>query len=145
MWVFFSERFSPRCLMLFCCLGCSSYLEKDIFLCLRSTQIDLSKAGINICVVFLEEQGYKILSKMLHQHNQSAIKMAKNSRNSCTSNSILMVTFGIFDIDNLCSNNIYFYYLLKIHLCIFNFIFSAMSNFKITNSLNHFVNKKLSN
>ena len=38
-------------------------------------------------VNFLEYQGYDIKNKILYQDNQSAIKMEKNGRNSCTGNS----------------------------------------------------------
>ena len=36
---------------------------------------------------FLSEQGYKIENNLLYQDNQSAIRMEKNGRNSCTGNS----------------------------------------------------------
>jgi hypothetical protein len=36
---------------------------------------------------FMEHQGYKLKSNVLNQDNQSAIKMEKNGRNSCTGNS----------------------------------------------------------
>ena len=36
---------------------------------------------------FLQHQGYNIKNKILYQDNQSAIKMEKNGRNSCTGNS----------------------------------------------------------
>ena len=36
---------------------------------------------------FLEHQGYKIMRKVVYQDNQSAIRMKKNGRNSCTGNS----------------------------------------------------------
>ena len=38
-------------------------------------------------VNFLEYQGYNIKNKVLYQDNQSAIRMEKNGRNSCTGNS----------------------------------------------------------
>ena len=38
-------------------------------------------------VNFLQHQGYNIKNKILYQDNQSAIKMEKNGRNSCTGNS----------------------------------------------------------
>ena len=38
-------------------------------------------------VMFLLEQGYSIASNMVYQDNQSAIRMEKNGRNSCTGNS----------------------------------------------------------
>ena len=36
---------------------------------------------------FLKEQGYSLKKRILYQDNQSAIKMEKNGRNSCTGNS----------------------------------------------------------
>ena len=36
---------------------------------------------------FLEHQGYKIMKNVVYQDNQSAIRMKKNGRNSCTGNS----------------------------------------------------------
>ena len=36
---------------------------------------------------FLEEQGYKLKSNLIHQDNQSAMKMEVNGRTSCTGNS----------------------------------------------------------
>ena len=36
---------------------------------------------------FLKEQGYELRENVLHQDNQSAMKMAKNGRNFCTGNS----------------------------------------------------------
>ena len=36
---------------------------------------------------FLEHQGYKIMKDVIYQDNQSAIRMEKNGRNSCTRNS----------------------------------------------------------
>ena len=36
---------------------------------------------------FMEHQGYKLKNNTLNQDNQSAIKMEKNGRNSCTGNS----------------------------------------------------------
>ena len=38
-------------------------------------------------VNFLEKQGYKTSRKILFQDNQSAMKLEKNGRNSCTGNS----------------------------------------------------------
>ena len=38
-------------------------------------------------VNFLQRQGYNIKNKIVYQDNQSAIKMEKNGRNSCTGNS----------------------------------------------------------
>ena len=38
-------------------------------------------------VNFLQYQGYDIKNKILYQDNQSAIRMEKNGRNSCTGNS----------------------------------------------------------
>ena len=37
--------------------------------------------------MFLEHQGYPILNNIVFQDNQSAIKMERNGRNSCTGNS----------------------------------------------------------
>ena len=37
--------------------------------------------------MFLEHQGYPILNNVVFQDNQSAIKMERNGRNSCTGNS----------------------------------------------------------
>ena len=36
---------------------------------------------------FLSEQGYKVKHNILYQDNQSAMRMEKNGRNSCTGNS----------------------------------------------------------
>ena len=42
----------------------------------------------NIWLVnFLNEQGYKIQHNIVYQDNESAIRMEKNGRNSCTGNS----------------------------------------------------------
>ena len=38
-------------------------------------------------IYFLMHQGYKIVNNILYQDNQSAIRMEKNGRNSCTGNS----------------------------------------------------------
>ena len=38
-------------------------------------------------VMFLQHQGYHMKSNLLHQDNQSAIRMERNGRNSCTGNS----------------------------------------------------------
>ena len=38
-------------------------------------------------VNFMKSQGYNMNKKILYQDNQSAIKMEKNGRNSCTGNS----------------------------------------------------------
>ena len=38
-------------------------------------------------IYFLRHQGYEILDNVLYQDNQSAIRMGKNGRNSCTGNS----------------------------------------------------------
>ena len=38
-------------------------------------------------IMFLEAQGYKLRNNVLFQDNQSAIRMEKNGRNSCTGNS----------------------------------------------------------
>ena len=38
-------------------------------------------------IMFLEAQGYKIMDNIIFQENQSAIRMEKNGRNSCTGNS----------------------------------------------------------
>ena len=38
-------------------------------------------------LMFLHEQGYSLKSNVLQQDNQSAIRMEKNGRNSCTGNS----------------------------------------------------------
>ena len=35
----------------------------------------------------MKEQGYNITNNVMYQDNQSAIKMEKNGRNSCTGNS----------------------------------------------------------
>ena len=37
--------------------------------------------------IFLEEQGYEVNDNILYQDNQSAIRMEKNGRTSCTGNS----------------------------------------------------------
>ena len=37
--------------------------------------------------MFMEAQGYKLMSNTIYQDNQSTIRMAKNGKNSCTSNS----------------------------------------------------------
>ena len=37
--------------------------------------------------MFMEAQGYKLMSNTIYQDNQSTIRMAKNGRNSCTGNS----------------------------------------------------------
>ena len=36
---------------------------------------------------FLESQGYEVKENVIYQDNESAIKMEKNGRNSCTGNS----------------------------------------------------------
>ena len=36
---------------------------------------------------FLESQGYEVKENIIYQDNQSAMKMEKNGRNSCTGNS----------------------------------------------------------
>ena len=51
-------------------VGLSEYLPYNIWL-----------------VNFLQAQGYPIKSNILYQDNESAIRMAKNGRNSCTGNS----------------------------------------------------------
>ena len=51
-------------------VGVSDYLPYNIWL-----------------TMFLEDQGYVLKSNVLYQDNQSAIKMEKNGRNSCTGNS----------------------------------------------------------
>ena len=38
-------------------------------------------------VMFLQAQGYTIASNLVYQDNQSAIRMERNGRNSCTGNS----------------------------------------------------------
>ena len=51
-------------------VGVSEYLPYNIWL-----------------INFMKEQGYSIQSNVLYQDNESAIKMEKNGRNSCTGNS----------------------------------------------------------
>ena len=51
-------------------VGVSEYLPYDIWY-----------------ILFYAEQGYKIDLNILFQDNESAIKMEKNGRNSCTGNS----------------------------------------------------------
>ena len=42
---------------------------------------------------FLEAQGYPIKNNIVYQDNQSAIRMERNGRNSCTGNSMAVLFF----------------------------------------------------
>ena len=55
---------------------------------------------------FLEAQGYKIKQSVVYQDNQSAIKMEKNGRNSCTGNSRHIHVRYFFVVDRIAKGEI---------------------------------------
>ena len=61
---------------------------------------------------FLKYQGYNIKEKILHQDNQSAMKMEINGRNSCTGNSRHIDIRYFFVHDRIKNGNLRVMYFL---------------------------------
>ena len=62
--------------------------------------------------IFLQYQGYHIKNNVLYQDNQSAIRMKKNGRNSCTGNSrhIDIRYYSLYDNLDIVKNALFEYY-----------------------------------
>ena len=62
-------------------------------------------------IMFLEDQGYGIQNNVIYQDNQSAIRMEKNGRTSCTGNSRHINIRYFFVQDRIDKGEI------KVHYC----------------------------